>query len=193
MITSKKDYKYYLERDRIALSIPEGVARPRFGKDEIWRWERLLRKCEYYTNCRRDIFGKIVGGGVRILFRKMSIHLGFTIPLNTFEEGLCIWHYGTITVNTKAKIGRNCRISESTNIGDSRGGCPTIGNNVFICTGAKIFGDISIADDVMIGANSVVNKTISEPGITVAGTPAKKISDNSSRPYLNAGLFDNNK
>ena len=50
MIKSKTDYLYYLERDKIALSIPQNVSHPRFGRDEIWKWERLLRKCEYYTN-----------------------------------------------------------------------------------------------------------------------------------------------
>ena len=190
MIKNKEDYLYYLERDKIALSIPGNITKPRFGKDEIWRWERLLRKCEYYYNCRKDLLGKIRSRLLNYLFRKESIKMGFTIPLNTFEEGLCIWHYGTITVNTKARIGKNCRISEGVNIGDSRGASPTIGDNVFICTGAKIFGNVTVANDVIIGANSVVNKNISEEGITVAGIPAVKISNKSSRTYLDSRLFN---
>lgn len=42
-----------------------------------------------------------------------------------------------------------------------------------------------IADDVVIGANAVVTKDIAEPGITVAGIPAKKISNCGSYHYLN--------
>jgi serine O-acetyltransferase len=57
---------------------------------------------------------------------------------------------------------------------------PKIGNNVFIGPGAKIFGDIEIADNVAIGVNSVVNKSFLEPGITIAGIPAKKISNQGS-------------
>lgn len=190
MIQSKEDYLYYLEKDRLALGIPDNIKSPRLGKDDIWRWERMLRKCEYYLNCKKNILSKMYGAMLRFKFRKESIRMGFTIPLNTFEEGLCIWHWGTITVNSKAKIGKNCRVSESVNIGDSRGGVPVIGNNVFICTGAKIFGDINIADDVIVGANSIVNKSIDEPGITVAGIPAKKISDRSSRTYLDERLFN---
>lgn len=189
MIQSKEDYLYYLERDRLALGIPDNIRKPRIGKDDIWRWERLLRKCEYYSNCKKSIIGKVHGAFLRYKFRRESIRLGFTIPLNTFEEGLCIWHYGTITINSKAKIGRNCRLSEGVNIGDSRGKVPVIGNNVFICTGAKIFGDVSIADDVIVGANAVVNTTIEEAAITVAGIPARKISDKSSRTYLDKRLF----
>lgn len=190
MIRSKKDYYYYIERDKIALSIPDDMRKPRLGRDEIWRWERLLRKCEYYNNCRRDLLGKLIAKLLKYRFRKNSIKLGFTIPINTFEEGLCIWHYGTITVNSKARIGKNCRLSEGVNIGDSRGSSPTIGNNVFISTGAKVFGNITIADDVIIGANSVVNKSIIEKGVTVAGVPAVKISNKSSHTYLDSRLFD---
>lgn len=64
----------------------------------------------------------------------------------------------------------------------------TIGDNVFIGTGAKIIGDIAIADDCVIGANSVVVKSITEKGITVAGVPAKKVSSNNSAPYIDSRL-----
>jgi serine O-acetyltransferase len=58
---------------------------------------------------------------------------------------------------------------------------PKIGNNVFIGPGAVVIGDIEIADGIAIGANSYVNKSFKEPNITVAGCPAKKISDGGSR------------
>ena len=47
-----------------------------------------------------------------------------------------------------------------------------------------IIGNITIASDVVIGANAVVVHSINEPGITVAGNPAKKVSDTDSY-YLN--------
>jgi len=49
----------------------------------------------------------------------------------------------------------------------------TIGNNVFIGSNATIL-PVEICNDVIIGAGSVVTKTIHEPG-TYAGNPAKKI------------------
>ena len=117
------------------------------------------------------------------------MRLGFSIPLNCFGPGLSIAHYGTITIGN-AKVGRNCRIQEGVNIGSTGGGkkAATIGNNVFIGTGAKIIGDISIADNCVIGANSVVVKSITESGITVAGVPAKKISDNDSTAFIDDRL-----
>lgn len=60
----------------------------------------------------------------------------------------------------------------------------TIGDNVFIGTGAKIIGDIHIADNVVIGAGAVVTRDILEPGITVAGVPARKISDHDSHLFI---------
>lgn len=51
-------------------------------------------------------------------------------------------------------------------------------------------GNIYIADDVMIGAQSFVNKSINTPGVTVAGIPGKTIGEHSSRPYLNKRLFE---
>lgn len=44
--------------------------------------------------------------------------------------------------------------------------------------GAIILGDVTIADGVAIGANAVVNKSVTEENIAVAGVSAKKISNN---------------
>ena len=193
MIKTKKDLKYYLERDAIALG-KGNKRRPRLFGDEVWKFQILLRKCEYYTNSSK--LKKIILAPVylfkRLKLKKLSLKLGFSIPLNVFEEGLSIAHYGTIVVNSKAKVGKNCRLQECVNIGATNGSskAPVIGDNVFIGTGAKIIGDIVIANDVAIGANAVVVKSITEPGVTYAGVPAKKISDNNSRSNLCSKLFE---
>ena len=185
MIQSLQDYKYYLEQDKLALGIPDNVKRPRLGTDDVWRWERLLRKREYITNCKNGLFWKIYREWIRFRFHRSSVRLGFSIPINTFREGLYISHWGTITVNGRARIGKNCRIQEGVNIGASGNEkAPQIGNNVFIGSGAKIIGDIVIADDIAIGAGAVVVKSFMEPGITIAGNPAKKISENSSKIFI---------
>ncbi|WP_292389244.1 serine O-acetyltransferase [Methanosarcina sp. UBA5] len=126
----------------------------------------------------------------------MSIHLGFTIPLNVFGPGLCIAHRGTIVINKDVRIGENCRIHACTNIGSNRDdiSAPQIGNNVYIGPGAKIFGNITIADNIAIGANSVVNKSFYEKGISIAGVPAKKINNKGSNGIItsNKVLFRSN-
>ncbi|MBT0889312.1 hypothetical protein KJR38_03095 [Streptococcus lutetiensis] len=52
---------------------------------------------------------------------------------------------------------------------------PVIGNNVDIGVGAKIIGNVTIADGIKIGANAVVNKSFYEEGITIVGVPARKV------------------
>ena len=73
---------------------------------------------------RMACFGKYTE---RFRFHRSSVRLGFSIPINTFREGLYISHWGTITVNGRARIGKNCRIQEGVNIGDSRGGYRLLG------------------------------------------------------------------
>ena len=189
MITDKKSFKEYLESDRIALR--KSYNKPKPFIDLIWKYEILLRKCEFYNNCKKGFFSKILGKVLKIKFIKLGQRLGFSIPLNVFDKGLYIAHIGSIVVNQYSSIGKNCRIHEGTCIGaDGTNEAPIIGNNVFIATGAKIIGNVRIADDVAIGANAVVVKDILEPNTTWGGVPAKKISDNGSGKYIKVANDD---
>lgn len=192
MIRNKKDLKFYLERDRIA----DGYIgkRPKIigsWSNQIWRYKIFMRKAEYYRNIeKKNILAKIAGALYLFRYTRLGIKLGFTIPLNVAKEGLSIPHYGTIIINGNSHIGKNCRIMTGVVIGSTGGVnvAASIGNNVYIGTGSKIIGDLTIGDAVCIGANSVVTKNI-ESGITIAGVPAKKISDNSSYANLSAALI----
>ena len=191
MIKNKEDYLNYLKKDKEALARTH-LKRPRFMHDIIWSYQILLRKCEYYNNCRHDLVGKIICKLLKLKFVHMNHKLGFSIPLNVFDMGLSIAHYGTIVVNANARIGMNCRIHEGVTIGvtgehykDGReNSAAIIGDNVFLASGVKVIGNVHIADNVAIGANSVVVKDILEPNTTWAGVPAKKISDKGSSDYI---------
>lgn len=179
MIQSKFDYKNYLEKDRIALGIKrlEGF-RVRiqniFFPNEIYKFQKLLRKLEYYENVKKDGLG-LMWIIAKIRFRRQSIKLGFSIPINCFGPGLSIAHYGTIIVNSNARIGANCRLHAGVNIGASAGSieAPYLGDNIYIGPGAILFGNISIADNVIIAANATVNKSCEVEQAILAGTPAK--------------------
>lgn len=54
MIKSKDDLIHYLEMDKIALRY-DTQSKPSFMKDEIWKFEILLRKNEYLTNCKTSV------------------------------------------------------------------------------------------------------------------------------------------
>lgn len=184
MIKSKSDLYEYLEADKMALGIDRKY--PLLFRDEIWRFERLLRFTEYAANCNSGVVGKIRAVIYKIRFHHLSVKLGFSIPLNVFGKGLSIAHYGAIVVNHTAKVGEYCRIHENTTIGATGGASesPIIGDRVFIGSGARIIGNIKIANDVVIGAGSVVVKSFEESGVTIAGVPAKKISDIGSKKFL---------
>lgn len=184
MIQSKQDLKYYLKCDKIALD--KHTKRPRAVKDIIWKYQIIMRKCAYYANVRKDLFGKIMSKIYNFRFLRLGHRLGFSIAYNSFGPGLALVHYGCTVVNGAARIGENCRIHEGVTIGANATTpkVPRIGKNVYIASGAKIIGDVEIADGVVVGAGAVVVKSILEPNITVGGVPAKKISDNDSTPYL---------
>ncbi|MCA0132691.1 serine O-acetyltransferase [Winogradskyella alexanderae] len=114
---------------------------------------------------------------LRYRYKKISIKLGFSIPINVFGPGLSIVHYGTIVVNKSTKVGANCRMHACVNIGASGGeaAAPQLGNNVYIAPGAKIFGKIKIPNNTAIGANAVVNKSFEKENTIIAGIPAKVI------------------
>lgn len=188
MISSKNDYLKYLEQDKLALG--KKYKSPKLVHDEIWRFEILLRKTEFYVNCKKTFVGKIFGKVLQFLFHKKRLKYNTYIPLNVFGPGLSIAHFGSIIVNGNAKVGENCRIQDSVTIGATNGesDAPVIGNNVFIGSGARIIGKVNIASDIAIGANAVVVKDFNKSGITIGGVPAKKISDNNSHSNLNKCL-----
>lgn len=64
---------------------------------------------------------------------------------------------------------------------------PKIGNRVWIGPNVVIAGPVIIGDDVVIAANSFVNKSL-KPGVIVAGSPAKVIGYTKD---LNYDLFAN--
>lgn len=188
MIKEKNDLIYYLEEDRKSLSRKPRTFKSRiidfFKTDEIWKYQRLLRYLEYYTNIEKkgllSIYYKFLMLYYHYRWKQQSIKLGFSIPINVFGPGLSIPHYGTIVVNPGCKIGANCRLHTSVNIGASAGkpGAPIIGNNVYIGPGAIIFGNIIIGNNNTIGANSTVNKSFVEDNIVLAGSPAKIVKQN---------------
>ena len=190
MIRTKKELNEYIAQDAKANS--RTTTASKFFGDELWKFQKVMRKCDYYSFKKSKNPMYIVPFlFYKLRFHNLSLKLGFSIPYKAFGKGLSIAHYGTLIINGKTVIGENCRIHACVNIGVSgKSEAPKIGNNVFIGPGVKIVGDVTIADDVCLGAGAVVVKSITEPGTTWAGVPAKKVSDNSSGALLSHLLFN---
>ncbi len=188
MISSHTEYLDYLEADRISLERTKTLKALLF--DDVWQFQRLLRKLEYLTNCRKNRLHRML---VEYRLRKKGIKLGFSIPINVFGPGLSIAHIGTIVVNRGAKVGSNCRLHVCVNIGTEAGksyDAPSIGDNCYVGPGVKMFGKISIGPNMAIGANAVVNRSFHEGNATIGGIPARLISDKTSDGILVKGHND---
>lgn len=184
MIKSKKDYYRIikLEENKYHLSYPHFT----YELKKILKYQKLYRKVEYYHNCRKDLLGRIIYKYINSKFNKLSLKYNIHIPINTIDEGLCIIHIGPIYINENTKIGKDLRIHPMTTIGKTIGNnskSPTIENGVWIGPGARLYGDIHIGNNVVVGANSVVGKNIPD-NITVAGIPAKKINNKGYIKYF---------
>ena len=51
---------------------------------------------------------------------------------------------------------------------------PKVGNDVLICAGSKVLGNIEISDGAVVAASAVVNKPVAA-GHTAVGIPAKHL------------------
>jgi serine O-acetyltransferase len=114
------------------------------------------------------------------LFKRIGFKLRFTIYPNTIGPGLRIFHTGDfIHIKQNCKIGKNCTlllgvVIGNKNLEDVDSSWAIIGNNCYIGLGAKIFDQVTICDNVVIGANSVVSKDIPD-NCVVSGITAKII------------------
>lgn len=101
-------------------------------------------------------------------------------PYATIGEGLRIHHSVGIVVGHEVIIGRNCEIFQNVTIGSNRKErdgrmMPIIGDNVSIGSGAVVVGAIKIGNNVMIGANSYVDKDVPDNALVV-GVPMRIIN-----------------
>ena len=103
----------------------------------------------------------------------IEIHPGATIGKNLFID-----HGMGVVIGETCIIGDNVTIFHGVTLGgtgkEKGKRHPTIGNNVFIGSGAKILGNITIGNNVKIGANSVILESIPD-NVTVVGIPGKII------------------
>jgi serine O-acetyltransferase len=94
------------------------------------------------------------------------------IDTKKIGEGLFIPHGFSSTIGA-ASIGKNCSINHNVTIGTyGKRTRPIILDNVQINAGAVIFGNITIGNNVIIGANATVNTDIPD-NCTVFPPPSR--------------------
>lgn len=104
--------------------------------------------------------------------------LGIKIPYQVKAgSGLRVYHGYALVINKDTVFGENCTLRHSTTIGNKGEfdrPCPVIGDNVNIGAHVCILGEIEIGDNVIIGAGSMVTKSIPS-NCVVVGNPARII------------------
>lgn len=60
----------------------------------------------------------------------------------------------------------------------NKGGSITVGSNVWLGYGATLCKNVALADNIIVGANSVVTKRFDKSYIAIAGSPAKIVKEN---------------
>jgi glycosyltransferase involved in cell wall biosynthesis/serine acetyltransferase len=95
-------------------------------------------------------------------------------------EGFEVGYWGVgVVIHPRVKMGRNVFVSNGVTIGgrNELPNVPRIEDDVFIATGAKVLGDITIGQGSVIGANAVVIRSI-PPRCIAAGVPARITREN---------------
>src|SRR4051794_39287602 len=181
MISTRSDYRRYLRDDLTAAGMSRWSLDDRFRRPEV-HYLRLLRLVEYLL-AQPGRLARVRRAWARWRLLRSSTRLGLSIPPNVFGPGLGIAHYGSIVVNSRARVGAWCRINSATNIGLGPSGVPTIGDFCYIAPGAVIYGGITVGDRVVVGANAVVGRDVPD-GVTVAGAPARVVSQADSSSVM---------
>ncbi|MNI07323.1 Serine acetyltransferase [compost metagenome] len=151
-----------------------------------FRYTFWLRLC-WYLRQKNKLWSPFYFIAMIILQRqkyKFGIEISSKMDIG---KGFYIGHFGGITLNSMAKIGRNCNVSQGVTIGmANRGknqGVAIIGDNVYIGPGAKIVGAVKIGNNAAIGANCVVTKDVPDNAVVV-GVPGRVISMDGSAGYI---------
>ena len=136
MIKSKEDLARYIKKDSAGLFSENRKSHERYMKRVkdprylIGVYLEYLRKEEYFKNQDRQTkYIKLSGLLLERKRNSLGLKLGFCMEANCFDEGLTIDHCGSIVINPKAKIEKNCRLCGNNCIGNNGfvDKAPTIG------------------------------------------------------------------
>lgn len=111
-------------------------------------------------------------------FTGIEIHPGATIGKRLFID-----HGMGVVIGETTIIGDDCVLYQGVTLGGVGTGehkvkrHPTLLNNVMVSAGAKVIGDVTIGNNSIIGAQTVVLKTVPD-NCTVVGVPAFIVKEN---------------
>lgn len=137
----------------------------------------LLFRIAHASGTSNSIIVRRLLSPYRIFYRFIVDWLfGIDLPwVVKMGRRIVLYHSFGLVINPSVVIGDDCILRHGVTIGNKiingkETLCPKIGNRVEFGAGSVVLGDISIGDDVVIGAACVVTKSIVR-GSVVAGNP----------------------
>lgn len=134
----------------------------------------VYRLGRYARQVRLPVISQFLKGLHYALFYFIQMFSGISIQAYTrIGPGLVVNNFSGIFVLAES-IGENFTVCEGVTIGNIRGKnrLPIIGNNVYLEPGCKVLGDVTIGDNVVVRANSLVLGVVPSDSLVV-GNPAR--------------------
>jgi len=132
----------------------------------------IHRVAHWLYQHRLYVPARLISQFARIL-TGIEIHPGAKIGQRLFID-----HGTGVVIGETAEIGDDVLLYQGVTLGGTGNvqgkRHPTVGNRVVVGTGAKILGDITLGDDVKVGAGSVVVHSVPQ-GATVVGIPGRVV------------------
>lgn len=176
----KKDLYRYCGKVNIRMFIKHYI------KSEGFRFSFWLRICYFL---RKNKFSKYTIFPFTVLiYKHYKYKYGYDIPYSIdIGPGLLIFHINGIIFSAQS-AGKNLTLSHCSTVGmrikNGKKFFPKLGDNIYIAPGAKVIGDVCIGNNVAIGTNAVLCKSV-EDNAVVVGIPGEIISYNGANEYVN--------
>lgn len=130
----------------------------------------------------KKLRSKLVGGETLVQYlRECGIEIGsgcrIFCDISTTESYLISIGNNTTISGNVTLVTYDASISKAIEGRTDLFGKIRIGDNCFIGEGATILYGVTLPDNTIVGASSVVTKSINESGKIIAGNPAKIVGD----------------
>ena len=130
-----------------------------------------------WTKLHLKLLARLLSQVARFL-TGIEIHPGATIGKRLFID-----HGMGVVIGETTIIGDDCVLYQGVTLGGVGTGehkvkrHPTLLNNVMVSAGAKVIGDVTVGNNSIVGAQTVVLKDVPD-NCTVVGVPAFRVKEN---------------
>lgn len=118
------------------------------------------------------------------MFNRLAMQFGLYVgPRSVIGAGLHFSHPTSVVIGDRLALGERCRLYQQVTLAGAPEGeqaFPRLGSDVVVYPGAKVIGGGRVGNNVIIGANALVNRIFGD-NVVLAGVPARVIDVVSAR------------